>query len=456
MSLEITEEEISSNFETLTALTKELKQAAASLTPKSAKKLVNLYYRFQQQRIRFDNQLRADEEQDDPLLSWFSGQMTIPEKNTQKALDIYSKNHPVGMWMRSICGIGPVLASGFLAHIDIYRAPTVGHIYSHAGVVPGVKWEKGQKRPWNADLKRLLFLAGECFVKVQNRPKDVYGKIYAERKALEQEANRLGMFADQAAAILREKKFDKTTDAYAAYSQGFLPDAHIHARARRFAAKIWLSHLHEVWHEIEFGLKPVFPYVLTHLGHVHYRRPPNWPMGDEDVEEAHCAVEILPETLAFDIWEEEEIDDDESFDEADGNRPVRLLSSPPQVSSLSEKLAYFKSRVESRHATKKTLEYPMCAATIWGRPRMCKVIGRDAGGLLRVLVIQQWGDDPTGQIETRIPLESVVPGYRVRIQDYLSTLTDERATRLFVTPRMPAPGDHRGLRARIEEWKSLR
>jgi hypothetical protein len=38
------------------------------------------------------------------------------------------------------------------------------------------------KRPYNEKLKVLSWKIGESFVKVRNRPQDVYGKIYVERK----------------------------------------------------------------------------------------------------------------------------------------------------------------------------------------------------------------------------------------------------------------------------------
>ena len=53
-------------------------------------------------------------------------------------------------WARSIYGIWPVLAAGLLAHIDIEQAPTVGHIWSFAGLDPTKKWQPKTTRPWNA------------------------------------------------------------------------------------------------------------------------------------------------------------------------------------------------------------------------------------------------------------------------------------------------------------------
>ena len=252
-------------------LNKDLRQAAETLTPSEARFLVDSYYTIQSHRTATGNQVLAafDSSEPNETIKYFHKQYWELEKNIQKILDAYTKAHPVGEWLRSIKGIGPVIAAGLLAHIDITKAPTVGHIWSYAGLNPNAKWEKGQKRPWNARLKVLCWKAGESFVKVSNNPTGVYGHVYAERKALEIERNEVGLFADQATLILETKRLGKDTEAYKWYSQGMLPPAHIHARAKRYAVKLFLSHLHEFWYEYEYGEKPPLPYPIAIQGHAH-------------------------------------------------------------------------------------------------------------------------------------------------------------------------------------------
>lgn len=132
------------------------------------------------------------------------------------------------------------------------------------------------KRPWNAGLKRLCFLIGESFVKVSNRPDDVYGKIYKARKEWETERNRRGMYADQAKAALAEKRFGADTDAFKHYSAGHLPPARIHLRATRRAVKVFLAHLHEVLYWTRYEQLPPNPWVLDYVpGHTHRIAIPN-------------------------------------------------------------------------------------------------------------------------------------------------------------------------------------
>jgi hypothetical protein len=156
-----------------------------------------------------------------------------------------------------------------MAHIDVKRAPTAGSVWSFAGLNPEQVWRKGQKRPWNASLKVLAYKAGESFVKVQNNKNDTYGQIYRKRKDLEVARNEAGEFAEIAAAVLLAKKIGEDTDAYAAYSIGKLPPAHLHARARRYAVKLFLAHFHEVSYFLTFNKLPPLPYPIVHLGHTH-------------------------------------------------------------------------------------------------------------------------------------------------------------------------------------------
>ena len=258
-------------------LDRDILKAASELTSTEARFLVDAYYAMQSGRIRANNQIRALTDSGEPheSIGWLSTESRVLEENVKRALDVYSDNHPVGARMRTVVGVGPVIAAGFLAHIDITRAPTAGAIWRYAGLAPTSEWLKGQKRPFNAALKTLCWKLGESFVKVSNHPDSLYGQIYKERKDLELTKNEAGDFADQAKAKLEKYKIGKTTDAYKAYSIGKLPPAHIHSRAKRYAVKMFISHLHEIWYEIELGKPAPAPYIMVHGGHVH-KIESNW------------------------------------------------------------------------------------------------------------------------------------------------------------------------------------
>lgn len=256
-------------------LTKKDLDAARVLTDDEARYLVDYYYLCQDDRKRANNQVRAmTEDSDGPepssLVAWLAEQADTLENQIKRALDVYTQAHEMGSWMREIVGIGPVISAGLLAHIDIEKAPTVGHIWRFAGLDPTLTWDKGQKRPWNAKLKTLCWKTGQSFMKLSNHEKGYYGQLYRQRKDYEIARNDSGTNAALAAELA--PKFGKTTEAHGHYMAGHLPPAQIDARARRYAVKQFLADLHGEWFRRHFGTEPPLPYPIAILGHAHLRK----------------------------------------------------------------------------------------------------------------------------------------------------------------------------------------
>lgn len=247
-----------------------------------ARYLVDMYYQMQKERVGMNNRVKGlnrdakkNETKEEPhtALDFFLDQFRISEENVKKVLGSYAGAHEMSWFFDQTLGIGPVIAAGLCAHIDIEKAPTAGAIWKFAGLDPSTQWAKGKKRPFNAQLKVLCWKLGDSFVKVSGREDAFYGKVYKERKALEVERNEAGLFADQAKAKLEKFNIGKTTDAYKAYSAGKLPAAHLDARARRYAVKLFLSHLQQRWREHR-GLLVVAPWAIAQGGHAHVIEPP--------------------------------------------------------------------------------------------------------------------------------------------------------------------------------------
>lgn len=341
----------------------------AGVTSTEARFLVDLYYTVQKTRIRVNNQAKGldrdaeesgTEAEPHEALLWVLGQFELMEKQIARLLTAYVEAHEMNWFFAQTLGVNTgVLAAGLLAHIDIRKAPTAGHIYRFAGLEPSQVWCskeqaaaiwkecKGEtkldrldraaekigrnpvnllhmathkpdgseipltdasavaaiaRKPFNGALKTLLWKIGDSFMKLSKRPDAFYGQIYRRRKAYEWDRNLSGGNAGAAAKSLAEKNYGKSTDAYAWLSGAcdpakakvkidagepltvaacksdagvpMLPPAQIDARARRYAVKMFISHLQYRWYEVEFGELPPNPYPIAKDGHAHFIAPP--------------------------------------------------------------------------------------------------------------------------------------------------------------------------------------
>lgn len=282
------EEEIITSFR----LDSDLKRAAATLGIKEVRFLVDLYYNFQDFRIGSYNRMRKMSEEEEPhqSIEWFAERSEILEKACQGALKVWCEKNPIASWAMSNVGIGPVLAAGLSGHIR--KIPqTAGGVWRYAGYDPTAVWEKGQKPPWNRDLKTLCWKIGESFVKFHKHPDCLYGHIYAERKAQQIQLNEEGQFKELADKQL--ERFVRDTQSRGYYQQGKLPPAHIHMRAKNHAVKIFLSHWHHVAYEVTYGQSPPVPFVFAHLGHQDYIPVPNWNTSKEYLDAVKIGRKVL-------------------------------------------------------------------------------------------------------------------------------------------------------------------
>jgi hypothetical protein len=251
-------------------------EAARTLSQQEARYLCDTYYSLQHSRIQSQNQVLALTESAEPnrMTTYLQQRWHQLERQIQQVLDAYSQGSVLGCWSRAQVGIGPVLAAGLLAYLDAVPPATVGHWWRFAGLDPSSVWEKETKRPWNAKLKVVMWKCGQSFVKCSGREDCLYGYLYKQRKAAEQSRNEQGRYAEQAAAILKAKRIDQTTDAYKHYSEGRLPPGHIQARSERWAVKLFISHYHLVSFFVTHGTMPPKPFAIDRLGHQTYI----WPM----------------------------------------------------------------------------------------------------------------------------------------------------------------------------------
>lgn len=277
---------------TLPQLARDVRKAAATLGRGEARTLVDLYYGLQDFRIQASNQNLALTKSEEPheTIGFFHTQFYQLEKDIAKALDTYSNSQPLGAWSREHVGVGPVIAAGLLAHIDITRTPTPSALWKFAGLAPGQRYVKGEKRSWNAQLKLLCWKLGDSFVKQSGRPNCYYGHLYIQRKEKEvarneavQQVSWAGDIPNDAACIngvdfrggnciaaansLAEKNI-RDAELRRTLESGKLPAGQLDMRARRFAVKRFLNHYWQAAWWLEYKTAPPRAYVFEHLGHV--------------------------------------------------------------------------------------------------------------------------------------------------------------------------------------------
>jgi len=259
------------NLGTVDRLSKDLKSKISSLTKDEVRYIIDYYYMIQENRKRSSNQMSAFSKDNEPheLFTYLNDQTNVLEDQIKRAMDAWTDSYLVSRIIKEkVYGIGPVIAAGLVAHIDIKKAKTAGAIWRYAGLDPTSKWEKGQKRPWNASLKTLCWKVGQSFMKFSGNEKCFYGKLYKAHKEQLVKKNLEGGFKDWAETTLNSKNF-KNKEVIAKYNSGTLPDGHVDAMARRWVVKLFLSNLHELWCKVD-GIDCPKPYVMEHLGHVHH------------------------------------------------------------------------------------------------------------------------------------------------------------------------------------------
>lgn len=251
-------------------LSKDIRSLSTSFDQRSVRDLVSTYYRIQDDRIALAAQSRELKKTGSPyeLSEFLSNNLGYMETSLKYPLERFAETYAVGNWALSQYGMGPIMTAGLIAHIDITKAPTAGSIWRYAGLDPTIVWEKGQKRPFNDELKKLSWKIGQSFMKFSNHDECFYGKLYRQDKERRVGLNESGAFAEKAKKQLEIKtwKVNKTSSLL---KQGFLSPAQIDAQARRFAVKIFLSHFHAVWFEDYYEKPAPTPYAIAHMGHVH-------------------------------------------------------------------------------------------------------------------------------------------------------------------------------------------
>lgn len=262
---------------------KELQRVHDRFNPIHARFLVDSYYRMQKTRIRAKQQAERCVEAGDPhrLLLQFWDFSEIMEKIAYCSLRKFANRYSVGVGAQEIVGIGPIMTSGLLSNLDIRVQPLPTGFWDRCGLNPdNHRRTRGQKLHYNPDLKRLCFLIGTSFAINHKREHDVYGRVYLERKAYEAQIDSNCGYKELCLETLRIKPGmgRKVKEIYESYH---LPKGRLELRARRYAVKRFISHLHHAMYLDFYGKDPSLPYAFSDPArrrwstrHVHYQPPP--------------------------------------------------------------------------------------------------------------------------------------------------------------------------------------
>lgn len=130
------------------------------------------------------------------------------------------------------------------------------------------------KRPFNAALKRALFLFQDQVIKRHNDPKSLYGQLYNEFLEDERRRNERGDNLRAAQWAVKTRSYGKKTKSYAAAQEGRLTEGHMMNRALRKVKVVLLNHIFEAaWYFEDPESEHPLSYVFDELKHTDYRAP---------------------------------------------------------------------------------------------------------------------------------------------------------------------------------------
>lgn len=243
---------------------------------------VRHYQARMKMRICINNQARAmirqglvTEDEGDALAADLVKPMEKVENHIIHQAAKHLKDVPIWEeWLQHVRGIGSNLAVQFVALIQpIADFPNVAKLWAYAGYAvkdgEAVRRRTGQQSRWNPDLKRLGFQAGDCFI----RAGGPYRELYDRYKARETERHPEPVDKLDAKGKLVKGLSGETIKLYT--------KGHLHNRARRYAIKIFLSHLWQAWRELE-GLPCPGPYAIEILGHTTIMSPWEFVQREEE------------------------------------------------------------------------------------------------------------------------------------------------------------------------------
>lgn len=251
------------------------------------------------QKLRIQAELRTKAFKRDERLSeleakelhlWTDELLKNIENTIKKEMKVLLKDIPIYTeFLEKIKGIGECLAGSLYAGIyDIKRFATVSKLWKYCGqaVIDGEapRKKKKEKIHWSPFLRMTIYKITDSFIK-QNPEKSQYRRLYDEFKLFYQKKFPQWEICYNCGTKMVQKKVGmkcpecKKTQTGVPHPTRKTKDKkpifrytknHIHNMAKRKVAKIFLEHLFVKWWEIDYGVVPTEPWIMTQPGHSTY------------------------------------------------------------------------------------------------------------------------------------------------------------------------------------------
>lgn len=183
------------------------------LDRKQLRYMIDRYYQVQKHRLAIGGQIRAMEESKDDTtaLEGFSAQFSGLENDIAKYIGKEVKNHVMWEYLKETKGIGPILAAGLLATLDIDNTKHASSFWRYAGLdvaedgrgrsrrkehLTDQEYTDGEGKTkmkkgitFNPFLKSICWKIGESFIKVKGEHREIYdnARIYYDKKFKKEE-----------------------------------------------------------------------------------------------------------------------------------------------------------------------------------------------------------------------------------------------------------------------------
>ena len=214
--------------------------------------LARVYLDLQHLRIAVEARMRGLENSSEAykLMQALKDRLKSEEKNWLSQIAKLMHEHPIWDYCKKVKGLGNVGAATFLGFINPYKAVSAGKVWSYFGLTPTSQLRSGQKARFNPEAKGRIWLIVRNVLMAKD---DYYYPLYIKKKKYYME--RMGKYIENPELCPDYERCKRMLMGKAKRlgrkPKKFPCKAHIDNRAKRWLAKLILSHALEIMREAE-------------------------------------------------------------------------------------------------------------------------------------------------------------------------------------------------------------